>query len=419
MRRGRLWKRCTLLLMTARRSGAAARLAGTTLTLLPLVFARPAAGSDFVLIWDAPPECPSGELVRKEMIKRLGHKRRGLTLKASATVTRTDSAFRVQLQTYKNRQRGMRELEAPTCEALVQAISVIVALAVDPSLLRDDPSESDAKGADDSAEGESAWLVVREVSAHSERSERGEDETESRSTDREIAARPTTLDDAPPLKHSPRGGVENFDASDSEPLSEDTAAEPTRTFADLGLQGVASLAGSVESGVLPGLGFGLTARGGVRLRRFRVEAAISRWFSRETTSLQGQGADVDGIALATWACFRAVPAHTAAVPRLRSALPPDDAPAIEAGPCLGAEIGRLHARSFGVSDPNEGSAGYIGAGGALRLGATAADWLSLDVRFEAFRVLHRPKFEVENIGVVYEPSAWSVRAALGAEAYFP
>jgi hypothetical protein len=293
---------------------------------------------------------------------------------------------------------------------LVDAIAVILALAVDPVARGSSDSSGQDPPASDSRAGAPETAVTTSESARR-------------------AAAPGTSTRAPPPDSPPIARAEAAtspsaesttpNVTETQPPVDDSAGEPARTFTELGLQGVASIAGSVESGVLPGLGFGVTARGGARFRRVRTELAISRWFSRQSTSTEGRGADVDGLSLAGWGCFRAVPAHTAAVPRLRSALPPDDAPAIEAGPCVGAEVGRLHAQSFGISDPSEGSGAYLAAGGALRLGATAADWLSLDVRFEALRVLHRPEFEVRNLGAFYEPSPWSLRAALGAEAYFP
>lgn len=410
-------KGCTLSsIMKARRFRPAARLAGTTAALFSLPFVHQAERSDFILVWNAPPECPAGEVVREEINKRLGSRQRGLVLRASATVTREASAFRVQLQTYDNRQRGVRELEAPTCEALVEAISLIVALAVDPALLgQEEGSEEEGSPPEEPAladpidrlapgTGDEPGAPGTQAGGqNSGESAPNREAAGSRGAAPKGAQGPSTS----PNRHS---GVP----------PEDPGAEPAgRLFRDLGLQGVASLAGSLESGILPGLGFGITARGGMRLRRVRLEAAISRWFERKTSSAAGPGTKVGGMSLATWGCFRAVPAHTAPVPRLRSALPPDDAPAIEASPCVGAEFGRLDVESFGVSDPSKANGSYFAAGGALRLGATAAEWLSLDVRFEALRVLHRPEFEVENIGVIFQPRNWSLRAALGAEAYFP
>lgn len=366
--------------MMARRSGRNARLAFAAALAAALGSASPAPASDLALVWEAPAECPSAELVRRHVLRRIGAEHAHTSLQVRATVTRDAEAFRVRLETHGSGRRGVRELSAPTCSALVDALAVIVAMAVDAQL--------------PTAEGTPR------------------NESEATSAPREGLG----TSSGGPSSPATQGAVAGASSGSGDAESEEAA----RPFRDLGLQGLASLAGSVESGILPGLGFGITARGGARLRRFRAEAAISKWFAREASSVQpGSGADIHGMALAVWACFRAVPAHTAPVPGLRSALPPDDSPAIEAGPCLGAELGQLSARSFGVAEPSDRSGGYFAAGGALRVGATAADWLSLDVRFEAFRILHAPEFRVENLGIVHEPSDWSLRAALGAEAYFP
>lgn len=402
--------------MTARRFRTGARFAGAAAALFAVPIGFPAERSDFILIWNAPAECPAGEQVREAINKHLGVRQRGLVLRATATVTREPEAFRVELHTYDNRQRGVRELEAPTCEALVEAVALIVALAVDPALLgmgedsNETPDQTDPQRSpppDPNSEEASIAPGAAEVQAQSEEATglpTVDDSTAaaSRSTIARSSVAPIT---PAPLNRSDQ--------------SEEFGEASTPAFRDLGLQGVASLAGSLESGLLPGLGFGVTARGGIRLRRMRLEAAFSRWLERTSRSAQGPGTRAEGLSIAGWGCFRAVPAHTAPVADLRSELPPDDAPAIEASPCLGFEAGRLDVESFGVTDPGRATATYLATGGALRLGATAADWLSLDVRFEALRVVHRPGFEVESIGVVFQPRSWSLRAALGAEAYFP
>lgn len=413
--------------MTAWRLGLPVRLAAVVATLVTLSFSRPARSSEFVLVWDAPPECPRADVVRKQVLKRVGAQRGDLALKVHAAVTREELLFRVRLHTYRAGQRGLRTLEAPTCSALVDAIAVIVALAVGETL-PEETSGSEGSLVEQGRTPRRAATAKNERAAAPGTAAAAAAETEAVDPDARapmVQAGPAPNEVATAASPSPPPPGDRESAAppntDSKPAVIDDSGDTTgRAFTDLGLQGVASLAGSVESGVLPGLGFGVTLRGGARFRRIRVEGALSRWFARQAqSSTPGRGADVDGMSLATWGCFRAVPGHTAPVPRLRSALPPDDAPAIEAGPCLGVELGQLHARSFGVSDAGSGSASYAALGGGLRLGATASDWLSLDVRFEALRVLHRPEFRVENLGVVHEPALWSLRAALGAEAYFP
>jgi hypothetical protein len=384
--------------MTAWWSGRTRRLASAAAFHVAFALTTSAHASDLVLVWDAPAECPSGDVVEKHVRERLGSQAGRVSLRAHATVIREETGFRVRLQTFRSGQRGVRELAAPTCEALVDALAVIVALAVEPDVLGRNPANSESNA----LESDAARKAPDAPSDAEGRLTAGTDEGRARDGER-----PPSEAVLPEKARDP-GAQEPDEAPD------------TRAFTDLGLQGVASFAGAVESGLLPGLGFGVTLRGGARLRRFRLEVAVSRWFTREAAAEDPRsGAHIDGLSVAGFSCFRAVPAHTAAVPRLRSALPPDDSPAIEAGPCVGVELGQLRARSYGVSDPGEGTSAYAAAGGALRLGATAADWLSLDVRFEGFRMLHRPDFRVANMGIVHEPDVWSIRAALGVEAYFP
>jgi hypothetical protein len=418
--------------MTARRLGYRTRLAFAA-ALTPIFLVLPANASDLVLIWDAPQTCPNADQVRKQMLKRLGSQARTPVLKAHAAVTRDREVFRVRLHTFHAGQRGLRTLEAKTCSELVDAIAVIVALAADSESSRAEAvvrrAASERGGTAQSPRASVSLAVLAGGSAELEALDSPAAKTAETAAGAVELAPPAATEayveasPAAPARAQPEALQAVAESSSAAPAptpeDENDADAGGRAFTALGLQAVASLAGAVESGILPGLGFGLTVRGGARLRRFRVEGALSRWFAREASAQPGRGADIHGMAIAAWTCFRAVPAHTAPVPRLRSALPPDDAPAIEAGPCLGMELGRLQAQSFGVSEARSGSGAYAAAGGGMRLGATASEWLSLDVRFEAFRVLHRPEFRVQNLGTVHQPAPWSLRASLGAEAYFP
>ncbi len=90
----------------------------------------------------------------------------------------------------------------------------------------------------------------------------------------------------------------------------------------------------------------------------------------------------------------------------------------EIGPCLGFELGRLHASGFGVSSPGEGSTLWaaIDAGGVLNL--RLASRLALVLRLGAAVPLLRPSFVLENVGPVFRPPAVAARGESGVELIF-
>src|SRR5690554_4768624 len=104
--------------MMAWRRGFGERLAGFMTIAALVAGARAASAAELTLVWDAPAECPAGADVERRLLQRLGSQRKRFALKATATVRREADLFRVRLETHRNGQRGVRQLEAPTCDAL-------------------------------------------------------------------------------------------------------------------------------------------------------------------------------------------------------------------------------------------------------------------------------------------------------------
>ena len=91
---------------------------------------------------------------------------------------------------------------------------------------------------------------------------------------------------------------------------------------------------------------------------------------------------------------------------------------LEIGPCIGVEIGRLHAKGFGVTDPGEASELWVALKGGGALGWSLWSWLSLVLRLDAVVPLTRPRFVLEGVGPVHRASAVAGRAAAGVEVHF-
>ncbi|HEY4122410.1 MAG TPA: hypothetical protein VGM56_31305, partial [Byssovorax sp.] len=164
---------------------------------------------------------------------------------------------------------------------------------------------------------------------------------------------------------------------------------------------------AADVGSLPGAGAGLSVEAALALRWLRLEVGFVDLPSR--TALVS-----DGSAGGTVALWAATASACAAIPASR----------FELGPCLGAEVGRIHASGFGVTDPSAGASLWSGAkAGALAswfpfTASRAASTLGFTLRLDALAPFTRPTFVLENVGsgAVHQPSAVIGRLGVGVEA---
>jgi hypothetical protein len=164
---------------------------------------------------------------------------------------------------------------------------------------------------------------------------------------------------------------------------------------------VLALAG-VDAGTLPAVSGFVSAAGALLVGPIRVELGAGFWPARagSTAARPAAGGEVDLVAGTAGACY------SFALGR------------VELGPCLAAEIGRLHAAGFGVSSPGEGAALWsaVKAGGLIAW--APIDRIGLLLRLDAAIPLSRPAFVLENVGLVYRPGPVAGRAAAGIEVRF-
>jgi hypothetical protein len=92
--------------------------------------------------------------------------------------------------------------------------------------------------------------------------------------------------------------------------------------------------------------------------------------------------------------------------------------AIELGPCLAFEIGRLHASGFGVTSPGEASTLWAALEGGGVIGYRHFARLALVLRLGAAVPLVRPRFVLDNVGPVFQPPVVTARGSAGVEITF-
>ncbi len=331
--------------------------------------ARAAGGDRVVLRWSAPEGCPDGSWITHEVDRILGDEspRPAVPLDVSATVTTgADVNFKVRLETQGKGGARVRELRGESCNAVADATALLIALMIDPA------------------------AVARA----------------SKPAPPPPAA-PAPLPPAPPPPPTPAPPPRVVPppppapAPPSLPVSAahaDAAPERPRR-PPFGLQAWAA----ADAGSLPGVSFAAGGEAAVLVGAFRVELGGGVWVDRPATLAQmpNAGGEV-GLALG-WAgaCWLA----------LRSTK-------VQIGPCLGQELGRLHADGFGVTSTGSGSALWS----ALRAGGLLA-WSPVPriagvIRLDAAVPFARPTFTVDGLGAVFRSSPVVGRATTGVEVRF-
>jgi hypothetical protein len=91
---------------------------------------------------------------------------------------------------------------------------------------------------------------------------------------------------------------------------------------------------------------------------------------------------------------------------------------VELGPCVGIELGRIHAAGFGVTEPGEGSELWVAglAGGLLTWAPVPA--IAVGLRVDVALPATRPVFVLQGVGSVHQPGSVAGRVAGVIEARF-
>ncbi len=163
----------------------------------------------------------------------------------------------------------------------------------------------------------------------------------------------------------------------------------------------AGVLGSVERGTLPATGFGFGLVVGARLAGLRLELEGNLYPGATTEVRPRVGGD---FALGT-----ALVRGCVDVART----------SFELAPCVGFELDRLSASSFGASTSSGGQTALLFGPqlGAL-LAFAVTPWLAIRASVEAMVPLARQRFVIGNVGPVHRPAALAVRGHVGPEVRF-
>ncbi|WP_438025566.1 hypothetical protein [Sorangium sp. So ce233] len=324
----------------------------------------------FDLRWTAPADCPAGAAVEAEITRLLGDQSPASngTLRAAGTIAPAGSGFALYIELSRDGWKSARTVRGATCRALADAGALIVAMAIDPEV---------ATRSGPVATGDRSSAATRPANPAPE----------------PPAAAARTAEPTPP-----RGLAESVSPTTERERPTEGAAERAPLLR-LGI-GVMS-----DLGTMQGVSGAIEPWAGVVVGPARFEAGASFWpgTTAESAARPRSGGTVDLIAGSLTACVLLPPIARAVRPHFEVGVP-----------CAGIELGRMHAEGYGVSDPGDGSTLWVALRGGAAAAWVVAPWMRLRLRLEAVVPLKRPRFVLEGVGDVHEPSV-AARAALGLE----
>lgn len=352
------------------------------------VFAAPA--QPILLTYEAPPECPNGERVL-ELATRLLRHRPSASIVADAKITRQGSAYLLDLQV----DGGRRRIASDACDSLVQTLSVIISLAVEPRARNHDsktqePQKSTAESANEMAATSAATNVVESPAPQPTA---GRPETSAPlvaqaphvdASRRPAAPRPT------PSTTSNRQKPPSAPAAARKP----TEAEPTQPPAKLELHPALLL--WTESGMLPHLAQGPNLGLWLDYDVWSL-AATAEWLLPQWAPMPGgneRGGYLSFLGGQLDVC--------------RQLLQP---PRLVA--CLGVESGDMMGKGAGVANGKLGHGVWLAVTTELAMRVRIWTWMSADLRLGLALPVKRPAFGFDDYSWKFVPEAWSMRVASG------
>lgn len=348
-----------------------------------LLVAAPADAGPVELRWDAPSACPGEPELRAAVELLLGaplseSRPRRMTVIAAVQARELGWSLRIfTVTTSGTRERALRRDR--DCATLARAAAVLIAMAIDPSVLaRLDPDSIALLDAPNDAPPASVTPPV----------------------DPDPATTP--IDPAPPHEPGPPPVDSNPSAAASPPPDEPAAQGPSIP-ARHRPRGALRLAGGLGWGDLPAVGGGLGVASALVWPRVRVEALTYLWPARRVrVDAAGAGGNFLLWTLGARACPVFHPHRVLELPV-----------------CAGFEAGRLHVRGVELQNATSVRSTWFAAVLApalvYRPTRTLALWLAPELVIPVVRTV----FGVVAVGPIHQAQPALVRVLLGVELRFP
>ena len=341
-----------------------------------------------VLTYDAPPDCPSEDWV-VERISALVRHQPLVPITAHATITRYSGGYRLELGV----EDGRQQIVAKSCDSLVQTLTVILALAIDPQArdstqLQNEPRQSDAD---------------RPMASNASSANSG---VPAPSTVTLPPAAPISLPPAPgntlrlPPSLPPASNAIDQARNPENPatvvkIPESNVTGDNQSRSNLELH--PTLALLTEYGMLPliahGPSLGLWIDYGNTSLALTAEWLLPVWAQMPDAN-QARGGHISFLGGQVELCMAV----------LRSA-------AIRA--CAGVEAGDMMGKGSGVLNTQLGHGIWLAGTGEIGWRPRIWSSMSADLRLAIAIPIKRPAFGFEGYSWRYEPHAWSFRLVSG------
>jgi hypothetical protein len=338
--------------------------------------------------YSAPDPCPSQAVLDAELARLLGPALdRGGPLSVRAVVAQAkDGRFRLELELAHDGTKSTRKLDSKSCDTLVRAAALVIALAHDPEAV-----EARASQPTEAAPPSPAPLI-------------------GTGTPPPSATAPSPAPTTPaPVAPAPLAPAPSWDVPPT--LRRDAAPEVDRPS----IFGVAIRFGPAFGVAdLPEVHAGLEGTLALRVAEYAIEGAFRLGLGTTGTveANPDQGADFRLLAGVVRGCRALYPFFDRPWPR------PSLSPELAA--CVGVEIGVMSGAGFGVANPQEGSAVWVAPRIDGRFALGVAGPLSLAADLGVAFPVDRRRFVIEagDTLVVHEPGPVAGRAGLAAELGF-
>ncbi len=353
--------------------------------------AREALGAPGVLdvTYAAPEPCPTRDALDAELARLLGPAlEKGTPLTVGARVERAkDGRFRLVLELEHEGAKSTRKLDSKSCDTLVRAAALVVALAHDPEAV-----EARASLPVEPAPTTPAPLIGTGTPPPSA----------TPASPAPVPSAPGPI--APPSSWNVPGG--------RDPGGRDPGGRELERPSIFGL--VIRFGPAVGVADLPEVHAGLEGTVGLRIAEYAAEGAFHLGLGTTGTvdANPNQGADFRLLAGIVRGCRSLYPFFDRPWPR------PSLAPELAA--CVGVEIGVMAGTGFGVANPQEGSAVWVAPRLDGRFALGVAGPLSVAAELGVAFPVDRRRFVIEagDTLVVHEPGPVAGRAGLSAELGF-
>jgi hypothetical protein len=333
----------------------------------------------YELRWSAPASCPT----QADVIERIegllaGGRAPGVHVAAEAMVERAQDRWALTLRISTASGSRARTVTTESCDELAAVTALLIAIAVEPGLTG----------------GLTTSAPLPVVEAPPPEAPPPEAPPEAPPEDP-----PEATPEGPPPEAMP-APVPTSTPTEPEPSSVGHAPPiaPSSDGSRRTLRGSAMAKVGLSTGVLPSVAPSAHVGGGMWWKLLGLQIRVVYRFPRPVSGGRAElwtlGADLRGCA----------------VPRARSVLFPL---------CVGAELGTIAGRSFGISAPGRGRAPWLALAAAGGLVAMVGRRVGITVDAGLLVPLVRAGFVIEGLGELHRVGAVGLDASAGVEVFFP